>query len=157
MSSRSKRAPLHLIALALAGAIALPAAAQPLLEIWNTAGCGLTGEATFTVDQPIRLDRIEVWYNWRANETAVPYTTLLDNKAVSSGTLTRADCDPFQRAWCIARDEPQTVLPAGAYTFRTQRAAICQNAGSGGHGFLRVFGEAVEIRPPAPPAVEPLR
>jgi hypothetical protein len=135
--------------------MALPAAAQPILEIWNTAACGLTGTATFTVEQPIRLDRVEFWYNWRTSETAASYTILLDNEAVLDGTLVRADCDAYQRAWCIARAEPRTILPPGAYTFRTQRAAICQNAGSGAQGFVRAYGAPVEIAPPAPPADVP--
>lgn len=156
MRSHEKRSGLRVIAGLLIGAIALPAAAQPMLEIWNAASCSVTTDATFSVDSPIRLDRVDLWYNWRANETSAPYTILLDNEAVFIGALVRAECDPVQRAWCVARAEPRAILPPGDYAVRTQRAAICQNAGSQGQGFLRLYGSLVEVVPPQLPEPQPL-
>lgn len=141
----------------LTGASALPAIAQPMFENWNTAACGFTDVATLAVDQPTHLDRVEFWYKWGPNETAVAYTALRDGQVVFSGNMVRAECDPYQRAWCVARDEPAMDLAPGVYTFRTPRAAICQNAGSRGEGMLRAFGSEATTPPDvsAPPEQPP--
>jgi hypothetical protein len=137
---------------------ALPLMAQQIYENWNTAACAFTDAAAFDLEQPTHLDRVEIWYNWAPNETAVPYNLSLDGQAVFSGSLARAECDPNQQAWCIARGEPGIDLAPGAYTVRTQRAAICQNAASNGEGFVRAFGSQVAEAPPAestPPQSSP--
>jgi hypothetical protein len=60
---------------------------------------------------------------------------------IDEGELSRAECDPNQAAWRVARLEAGAEIEAGIYTFRTERAAICQNRASGGN--IRGFGASV--------------
>lgn len=87
------------------------------------------------------MSRLELWYNWQVNETSVEYTVSFRGQQVGTGTLTRGDCDPYQTAWCVAKDAPDTDLQAGTYTFHTAHARVCQNAGSGGRGFVRAYAD----------------
>ena len=119
---------------------AVPALAQQLYNNWNTAACGVTDVATLTIQRPVRIERIDIWYRWRPNETTARYTASLGSEVIAEGELARAECDPYQAAWCVARVEPGADMEPGTYTFRTERAAICQNAGSGGRGFIRAYG-----------------
>src|SRR5665213_1170785 len=76
--------------------------AKELFNNWNTAACGFTDSAALDVDRPIHLDSIEIWFNWRQGETQVAYSVLQDGREVGSGVLSRASCDPYQGAWCVA-------------------------------------------------------
>lgn len=131
-------------AVAVVGALAAqPAASQTervLADNWNTAACGFTDTATLVLDAPGFLSRIDIWYRWNGDETAIAYTVLADGAVAGQGTLQRSDCDPYQSAWCIARDTPEMKLPPGRYDFRTANANICQNGGSGGMGFIKAYG-----------------
>lgn len=113
---------------------------QQIADNWNTGGCGLTDRVTLSLNKPTHLDRVDLWYHWGPNETSVPYSLIHNGQIVSNGTLIRAECDRYQAAWCVARGQLGSDLAAGVYTFRTQRAAVCQNAGSGGQGFVRAYG-----------------
>ena len=115
-------------------------AAEQIFENWNKAACEVTDTATLTIDGPAHLDAIELWYHWGADESAVDYTVAFNGQQLGSGTLERGECDPQQQDWCIARAEPGAELVAGSYTFQTKQAQICQNAESGGQGFIRGFG-----------------
>jgi hypothetical protein len=128
-----------LVGALLCGASA-PGAAQQLLDNWNTAACGVTDVASFTLDIPINLQRIDLWYRWSSKETSAPYSVSRNGVAIAEGNLVRADCDPYQPAWCVARVEAGADLDPGAYVIRTARPRICQNAGSQGQGFIRLFG-----------------
>jgi hypothetical protein len=136
--SRIKRFGIGLATVVMTGVP--PAIAQPIFENWNTETCGFTRTATFGIDQTTLIERIEIWYNWRSGETRTSYTASVDGQVAFSGTLVRAECDAYQRSWCIGRDQPGKELAPGDYTIRTPRAAICQNAASDGDGFVRVFG-----------------
>jgi hypothetical protein len=92
------------------------------------------------VDRPIHLDRIEIWFNWLQGETQVAYSVLQDGREVGSGVLSRASCDPYQGAWCVATDRPGNDVQPGRYVVRLGRAGICQNDGSGGQGFIKAYG-----------------
>jgi hypothetical protein len=116
------------------------AEAQQLSNNWNTSACAFTDTATLDIGQTVHLSKIELWYNWRPNESSVGYTVLFNGQAVGTGSLSRAGCDPYQQAWCVAQDTPDIDLPPGTYTFRTKRAFLCQNRQSGGHGFIRAYG-----------------
>ncbi|MCB1533530.1 MAG: hypothetical protein KDJ44_02095 [Rhodoblastus sp.] len=140
MSSPFKPRQLALILAALIAAS--PAAAQAISENWNTGACGVTDVAAVTLDRPAHVRRIDLWFQWRGGETSVRYALSLNGAPFAEGELARADCDPVQGAWCVARVEPDTDLEAGIYEFRTARPGVCQNAGSGGRGFIRVYGEA---------------
>ena len=122
------------------GMIAAPAGARQLYDNWNTGACNFTDVATLTIERPILVQRIDIWFRWRRDQTTVRYTAALGSEVIASGELTRAECDPYQEAWCVARVEPNADLAAGTYTFRTERGGICQNAGSGGLGFIRAYG-----------------
>jgi hypothetical protein len=85
----------------------LPAIAQPIFENWNTATCAFTDTAILDIQQPARIERVEIWYNWRSGEPPLSYTASLNGQVAFSGTLLRAECNPYQSTWCIARDDSQ--------------------------------------------------
>jgi hypothetical protein len=118
------------------------ATAQPdkIYDNWNTDACGYTDRAPLDLQAPAHLQRLEVWYHWRGQESAVAYTLSRGGQTVRSGMLLRADCDPYQDAWCVARDAVDLDLGRGLYIIRTERPRVCQNAGSGGSGFVKAFG-----------------
>ena len=115
-------------------------ATEQIFETWNTAACDVTDKATFSVDSPVHLDAIELWYRWGADESTVDYTVAFNGQAIGNGTLQRGACDPYQKSWCLARAEPGADLVPGSYAIQTQRAQICQNPASGGQGMIRGFG-----------------
>jgi len=117
-----------------------PATAQQLYDNWNSGACGVTDVATLTIERPVRLQRIDIWYHWRPDETTAHYTTSFDGEVIANGELARAECAPNQAAWCVARVEFGTDIQPGTYTYRTERPAICQNGGSKGRGFIRAYG-----------------
>jgi hypothetical protein len=116
------------------------AANQPLRDNWNTAACGFTDTATLDVDSPMRLDRFELWVNWLSGEQSMAYRVFRDGEEIGGGQVERADCDPYQSAWCVASDSPAAELDPGRYEFRIERSAICQNDASDGWGFIRAWG-----------------
>jgi hypothetical protein len=119
---------------------ASPATAQQLFDNWNPGVCSVTDVAMLTIERPVRLQRIDIWYNWRPNETAAHYTASLGGDVIAEGELVRAECASNQAAWCVARVEFGADIKPGTYTYRTERSAICQNSGSGGQGFIRAYG-----------------
>ncbi len=119
---------------------AAPSPGGKVFDNWNTSGCGSTDTAILDVNRPMQLDRIQLWFNWRANERTVNYRVYFQGREIGGGTLRRGDCDPYQAAWCAADDSPASSLAPGRYTFRLDRAALCQNSGSGGAGFIRAWG-----------------
>jgi hypothetical protein len=135
---------LHFNRIMLVGAlvcgIGAPATAQQLLDNWNTDACGFTDVVAFSLDRTTYIQRIDIWYRWGANEASVRYSIWQNGAAIAEGNLARADCDPYQPAWCIARLEAGADLNPGTYVLRTAHARICQNAGSQGQGFIRAFG-----------------
>ena len=129
------------------GVIAQPSGAQggPALKLfdnWNTGGCAFTDTATLDLDRPIHLDRLDLWINWRAGERSVGYRVFLNGQDLGGGQLQRAECDPYQAAWCTGTDRPDAQLAPGHYIIRIDHAALCQNGGSGGAGFIRAWGRA---------------
>ena len=124
----------------LIGAATVPANAQQLFDNWNTAACGFTDTATLTVNRHIQVQRLDIWFRWGRNESAMRYTAARGGRVIAAGELFRAECDPYQEAWCVARVYIGANMKPGTYTFRTQRPGICQNAGSGGQGFIRAYG-----------------
>jgi len=45
-----------------------------------------------------------------------------------------------QGSWCEEIVQINEILPAGDYTFRTNLKSLCQNAASGGIGYIRFKG-----------------
>ncbi|MGA3086725.1 MAG: hypothetical protein ABSE95_18380 [Thermodesulfobacteriota bacterium] len=113
---------------------------RKLIDNWNTSACDMTDMAEFTLDRSVRVNRIEVWYRWRNREGSVGYTLSKDGQILRSGVLTRSDCDPYQEKWCVAVNGFDLWLRPGTYLVRTERPRICQNSGSGGNGFVKVYG-----------------
>ena len=111
-----------------------------LYEVWNTAGCGFTDTAILPLGRAARLDRVELWYNWRASETTVAFTLLKNGQEISRGVLRRGDCDPYQAAWCVAEATVGAELEADTYAVQAAAARICQNGASQGQGFIRAYG-----------------
>jgi hypothetical protein len=118
----------------------LGTAQDKLFDNFNTGACSYTDSATFNLHGPAHVGQIQVWYRWRSRESTVRYTILRDNQAIRDGVLSRAECDPYQEAWCSANDSIEMDLEPGVYTIRTERPRVCQNDGSSGAGFVKVFG-----------------
>lgn len=118
----------------------LPAPIVKLADNWNTAACNFTSEAYLVLQRDTRVDRLELWYSWRKGEGGVPFEIVASNGSIYSGNLMRSSCDPYQGQWCVATDAPRLDLPAGTYAIRASSPRLCQNAGSGGTGFIRAYG-----------------
>ena len=138
---------------------AAPASESTVIsDNWNTAACGFTDNAVMNLSQPTHVDRVDLWYNWSAGETSLPYTLSSGTSVLRRGAFRRGNCDPYQTAWCEALDTINMDLAAGSYTFRATKERLCQNAGSRGMGMIRVHGRvtgAVTVSPPATPEVRP--
>ena len=119
-------------------------AVSKIFDNWNTAGCNFTDTASLDVNQPLQLDKVELWLNWQANEQSVTYKVYFNGNDFGDGTLVRTECDPYQTAWCGASDSPQATLDPGHYEFVIDHPALCQNSGSGGQGFIRVWGSWID-------------
>ena len=113
---------------------------QQIYNNWNTDACGFTDRAGVDLDGPTRLNAVELWYRWGHQESEVGYALFLDGRFVRNGRLMRADCDPYQEAWCGARGSVGVDLPPGHVDIRVARGKVCQNAGSNGEGFIHVYG-----------------
>ncbi len=111
-----------------------------LFDNWNTDACDFTDTAVLTLNRPVTLDRLDLWLNWGSGETSVNYRVLLDGQDYGQGTLQRADCDPYQPAWCTATDAPGADLDPGRYVIQIDHSALCRNRGSYGEGFVRAWG-----------------
>ena len=123
--------------------LAVPAIAQerPLKDNWNTDACGFTDTAVMHLEWPTRVHRVELWYNWLGDQHHVPYTLFHEGRTIREGVFRRANCDPNQAAWCVASDHLDARLEPGRYTFKVEGGRVCQNAGSGGRGFIKVYGK----------------
>jgi hypothetical protein len=106
----------------------------------NTYACEMTNTAVFTLDRPVRTDRIEVWYQWHSHERSLKYKLSKDGHALLSGVMTKGNCDPYQTEWCVAADGLDLLLRPGTYLIQTEHPHICQNAASDGNGIVKVFG-----------------
>jgi hypothetical protein len=106
----------------------------------NIDACELTDTAVFTIDRPVRIEQFDVWYRWRSREESVAYSLSQNGQTLRNGVLVRGDCDPYQEKWCNATDRFNLRLAPGTYAIRTERARVCQNQGSNGIGFVKVYG-----------------
>jgi len=117
-----------------------PGESKTIIDNWNTGGCGFTNSAVMNLSQPAHVESVQLWYNWAAGETSLPYELSRGGRVLRSGQFTRGSCDPYQNAWCQAVDSIHMKLAPGSYTFTTARRRVCQNGGSNGAGFIRVTG-----------------
>ena len=126
----------------LATATPQPAIESKLLfERNNIAACSYTDTAPFALREAHTVTKLQTWYSWSSNEASLNYKLKQGDKVMHAGTLVRKDCDPYQRQWCQAVEENLTLsLAAGEYQLVADNRKICQNAGSGGDGFIFVYG-----------------
>jgi hypothetical protein len=118
-----------------------PAGAQEkLFDNFNPAACAFTERAGFDLAQPTRLAGVELWYSWQQGESAVDFTLSIDGNQLTQGQLMRDSCDPYQGNWCVARANLELDAPAGYVEITAAQPRLCQNAGSGGFGFIRAYG-----------------
>lgn len=106
----------------------------------NIDACELTDTAVFTIDRPVRVQQFDVWYRWRNREASVAYSLSQNGQTLRNGVLIRGGCDPYQEQWCVATYQFNLRLAPGTYAIRTERARVCQNQGSNGIGFVKVYG-----------------
>ena len=113
---------------------------DPLLDNWNSSGCGFTDTSSFTLNRDQRVRKLVIWYSWKPGEETVDYQLSGPGKT-HVGRFSKGSCHPYQTQWCRGEDTPGLGLAAGDYTIRVANKRLCQNAGSGGNGFAQVFTE----------------
>ncbi|MGD1157607.1 MAG: discoidin domain-containing protein [Terriglobia bacterium] len=128
-----------------------------IINNWNTAGCGFTDNAVMNLSRPTHVESVQLWYNWAAGESSLPYTLSGGGRVLRNGQFRRGSCDPYQTAWCEAVDAIDMKLAPGSYTFTTARRRVCQNSGSNGMGFIRVTARARLAGPGAYPGQETIQ
>jgi len=114
--------------------------AREIFSNGNIDACELTDTAVFSIDRPVRVEQFDVWYRWRHREESVAYSLSRNGQTLRNGVLVRGGCDPYQEQWCNATDHFNLRLAPGTYVIRTERARVCQNQGSNGIGFVKVYG-----------------
>jgi len=111
-----------------------------LFELWNTGGCGQTDVAEFDVSAPTYVGRMEFWANWQSGEQALPFQFYGPRGNLGHGNLGRAGCDSYQSTWCVGTMPLGLQLEPGHYRLQLERPALCQNGGSNGRAFIRIWG-----------------
>jgi len=111
---------------------------RQLSNNWNSGGCGLTATTLMSFGQTTHLDHIQLWYSWSNGENSVPFAIYRNGQFLSQGTLKRGTT--CAGSWCTAIGQVGADLPAGNYQVRVNRAQVCQNAQSGGQGFIQIYG-----------------
>ena len=111
---------------------------RQLSNNWNSGGCGLTATTMLSLGRSTHLDHVQLWYNWSSSETSVPFAIYRNGQFLSQGTLQRGTT--CAGPWCTAIGQVGSDLPAGNYQVRVNRAQVCQNAQSGGQGFIQAYG-----------------
>ena len=131
------------------------AASQMILDTTNNylGGCALTDTSTWTSDSDMQVARLQVWYSWNTGETTVAYTLKKDGADFSSGTFTRAECDPYQAQWCNGNFDINREFPAGNYELKVANARMCLKPGA--TGTVRLYGTVTGAKASnnAPPAL----
>ncbi len=69
-----------------------PAAAQTdqlLIENWNADTCEFTDTVSLVLEQPTMLSRVDTWYRWNPQESAVAYSLLGNGNVIAQGAFAR--------------------------------------------------------------------
>ncbi len=111
--------------------------------------CSLTDTAKWTFTSPLQVSLLQVWYNWGTGESTLAYTLKKDGQEFSSGTLIRADCDPYQGNWCNGNYKIGKPFPAGSYELALPIKKMCLEPGK--TGAVRLYGTAQASAAPALP------
>lgn len=110
-----------------------------LFDNWNTAACSTTNQVKFSIKEDALISRIVVWSDTRLGG-GILSGTLSGPQGSMSISSTRGNCDPYQHQWCEQVFAISRSLSAGDYSIKLNTNSVCQNNGSRGNGFVRVFG-----------------
>jgi hypothetical protein len=123
--------------------LAVPAIAEEraLRNNWNTDACGLTDTAVMHLEWPTHVHHVELWYNWLGDQRHVPYKLFHEGRLIREGAFKRGSCDANQPSWCVASEHLDAHLHSGRYTFKVEGGRVCQNSGSRGMGFIKIYGK----------------
>ena len=110
-----------------------------LFNVGNTAACGHTPVSNFSLSQRAEINRLTIWYDTRIAGTDV-IGELTGPGVYMRLRFNTISCDPYQNQWCSGQAAIHKALPAGDYQVIIPQPAICQNAMSGGKGFIIVKG-----------------
>ena len=117
-------------------------------------GCSLTDTAKWTLDKEYQISLVQSWYNWAAGEKVITYSITKDGSDFLSGSMVRADCDPYQGNWCNGNHAVSKTFPAGTYELKASGAKMCLKPGV--TGTVRLYGKATgSAAAPAPSATLP--
>ena len=111
-----------------------------LFDNWNTAGCNTTNQSKFSINKEAFVSRIVMWSNTRLDGGNLS-GTLSGPQGSRSISSTRGNCDPYQHHWCEQIFTISSSLPAGNYSINLNNNSVCQNGGSRGNGFAKVYGQ----------------
>jgi hypothetical protein len=95
-----------------------------IIDNWNPSGCSFTDKAVMNLTRPAYVESVQLWYNWAAGESSLPYTLTAGGGVLRQGQFRRGSCDPYQSAWCEATDSIGMNLAPGSYTFTVARACV---------------------------------
>lgn len=101
-------------------------------------GCSLTDTAKFTLSTPIQGSLIQAWYSWGSGEKEITYALKHNGADFASGTMVRADCDPYQGQWCNGNHILVKEFPAGDYELKVSNKKMCLKPGV--TGCMRIYG-----------------
>ena len=100
--------------------------------------CDLTDTSDFTLTQTIHASLLQVWYNWGSGESTITYTLKKGGADFASGTMVRADCDPYQGNWCNGNYKLTKDFTPGAYQLKVSASKMCLEPGK--TGAVRIYG-----------------
>ena len=107
-----------------------------LFDNWKSGGCGTTYTARGRLSNKALVTQIVFWSDSSIAKGSLNGT--LQGPGVSLPIITRrGSC---QWSWCAETVQLKKILPAGEYTFRANISSLCQNAKSGGIGYIRMEG-----------------
>lgn len=129
--------------------------AATLYNNWNSESCSLTDTAEFKLSERSPIHNIRTWYNWRSNETSVIYKMFQRNVLIYKGSLTKGQCDPYQKNWCQGTVSVQLLLNAGAYRIEAASPRICKNSSSQNKGFISISSNQANGNNDTIPTPEP--
>lgn len=109
---------------------------QKASDNWNVATCGLTNRLAISISAPLKLSRLELWSD-KGRAGSKLSGQLIGPNGSQTLQARRGNC---QGNWCEEIVEINQVLPAGNYRFEASSDSLCQNAGSAGNAFVRVYG-----------------
>jgi hypothetical protein len=101
--------------------------------------CQHTDTASWRLDKALQVSLLQAWYNWASGESSITYTLKKDGADFASGTMVRADCDPYQGNWCNGNYKIEKEFPPGNYELKVSSAKMCLEPG--GTGAVRIYGK----------------